>query len=460
MGKKSSWLSIFKRAFTSSSNEKFVDTSISIQGSENKLTREKKKWGFGKSKHSEINSFIPLHRQPSSIEEILEDAGNEQQHHRMHQVIPKKVQQSKSPARKPRIIPNYAHLAAIKIQAAYRGYRARRSYRALKGLMRLQRVMRGPSVKRQTTNTLRYMHTLVRVQLQIRDRRLQMVESRSLQLHQTPRKNEETGSNFGRWSVAHQTEAERFEEWDDSVLTKEEMEARMQRKVEAVIRRERALAYAYTHQLLKVTPRSAEAMLTDLRTGRAPWWWAWLESQLPSNFAGAAPTPPIQTPRPQTPRYNSQMPRPQTPRSAAPAAGGRFKAASVACRPHRRYYSRLKPEDADDASLTSCPPFAVPNYMAPTVSAQAKARGHRTFTAVPEPKKKRFSLGLSQSIGSLFTGKETTGSGGDGGGCGARSMRRQGRHRSTPSVGGMSIESIVSLPVGAVAGSGRNRSFM
>ena len=40
------------------------------------------------------------------------------------------------------------------------------------------------------------------------------------------------------------------ENWDDSVLTKEEIEARMQRKVEAVIKRERAMAYAYSHQVL------------------------------------------------------------------------------------------------------------------------------------------------------------------------------------------------------------------
>ena len=40
------------------------------------------------------------------------------------------------------------------------------------------------------------------------------------------------------------------EDWDDSVLTREEREARMQRKVEAVIKRERAMAYAYSQQVL------------------------------------------------------------------------------------------------------------------------------------------------------------------------------------------------------------------
>jgi hypothetical protein len=34
------------------------------------------------------------------------------------------------------------------------------------------------------------------------------------------------------------------------VLTKEEMEVRTRRKVEAVMKRERALAYAYSHQVI------------------------------------------------------------------------------------------------------------------------------------------------------------------------------------------------------------------
>lgn len=40
------------------------------------------------------------------------------------------------------------------------------------------------------------------------------------------------------------------DDWDDSLITKEEREARLQRKVEAVIKRERAMAYAYSHQVL------------------------------------------------------------------------------------------------------------------------------------------------------------------------------------------------------------------
>lgn len=39
------------------------------------------------------------------------------------------------------------------------------------------------------------------------------------------------------------------EEWDDSLQTKEKIEASLLHKYEAALRRERALAYSYTHQV-------------------------------------------------------------------------------------------------------------------------------------------------------------------------------------------------------------------
>jgi hypothetical protein len=37
--------------------------------------------------------------------------------------------------------------------------------------------------------------------------------------------------------------------WDDSLLSRDEADARTKRKAEAVMKRERALAYAYSHQV-------------------------------------------------------------------------------------------------------------------------------------------------------------------------------------------------------------------
>lgn len=68
-----------------------------MQGSEKKYAKEKKTWGVGRSSHGEVNSFIPLYREPSSIEKILGDAEREQHHNRIHQDPPKKVQHFRSP---------------------------------------------------------------------------------------------------------------------------------------------------------------------------------------------------------------------------------------------------------------------------------------------------------------------------------------------------------------------------
>lgn len=39
------------------------------------------------------------------------------------------------------------------------------------------------------------------------------------------------------------------EEWDDSIQSKEQVEANLLSKYEATMRRERAMAYSFTHQV-------------------------------------------------------------------------------------------------------------------------------------------------------------------------------------------------------------------
>lgn len=75
---------------------------------------------------------------------------------------------------------------------------ARRSFRALKGLVRLQGVVRGQNVKRQTSNAMKYMQLLVRVQSQIQTRRIQMLENQARRQAQT----KEFESNFGKWNLS------------------------------------------------------------------------------------------------------------------------------------------------------------------------------------------------------------------------------------------------------------------
>ena len=76
---------------------------------------------------------------------------------------------------------------------------ARRSFRALKGLVRLQGVVRGQNAKRQTTNAMKYMQLLVRVQSQIQSRRIQMLENQARQQAQF-KNDKEAESIFGKWT--------------------------------------------------------------------------------------------------------------------------------------------------------------------------------------------------------------------------------------------------------------------
>ncbi|XWS22149.1 hypothetical protein CRYUN_Cryun29cG0010200 [Craigia yunnanensis] len=518
MGKKGSWFSAIKRVFIPHSKEKLNNESDKKSG------KEKKKKGLGKLRHGETNSFIPLFRKPSSIEKILGEAERE---HNLIFRSPTPPEQPRTPpfvphrAASPRVpsqriaLPRAAsprtasppqaaspraaspraapprilrprpeptlrnhHALATKIQAAYRGYMARRSFRALKGLVRLQGVVRGQNVNRQTMNAMKYMQLLVRVQSQIQSRRIQMLENQAR--HQTQFKNDkEVESTLGKWTFSQTSEAGN-EDWDDSVLTKEEIEARMERKVEAVIKRERAMAYAYSHQLWKTTPKSAHTGVLDIRSGGFPWWWNWLERQLPPVNAPESQgmksfqlTPPRPTselkpsPRPQSSSKQHQFtfdnmdtPTPKSTRSTIlPATrpmrtppSSRIPQASIS---GLSKYSRPRASGADspfdlplkdDDSLTSCPPFSVPNYLTPTVSAKAKLRANSNpkerFMGTPgSESKRRLSFPLTQGIGSFKWSKGSLYSGKD-----SSSQRGLDKHQSLQSIGNLSVNSTVSMP--------------
>ncbi|XP_077245816.1 protein IQ-DOMAIN 31-like [Tasmannia lanceolata] len=62
--------------------------------------------------------------------------------------------------------------AAIKAQAAFRGYLARRAFRALRGIIRLQALVRGHLVRRQAVATLRCFQRIVKLQALFRARRV------------------------------------------------------------------------------------------------------------------------------------------------------------------------------------------------------------------------------------------------------------------------------------------------
>ncbi|KAL7128034.1 hypothetical protein ABFS83_14G289400 [Erythranthe nasuta] len=539
MGKKGSWFSAIKRVFTHSSKDKPTDVS-------DKKSSKGKKKGKGILSHGENKSFIPLFREPSSIEKILGEADHlliraqtSSDEPKTPPILPGRPISPRVPSRRisspkaaspvissprvvsPRVVsppkavspkaapprksftagassssappkvtqsrkeisyvqrvepslPNQ-HRSATMIQAAYRGYLARRSFRALKGLVRLQGVVRGQNVKRQTMSAMKQMQLLVRVQTQIQSRRIQMLEN---QTYNKNNNNNQVESTLSKWTLNQLSEAGQNEDWDDSSLTKEEVEARMRKKVEAVIKRERAMAYAYSNQLWKATPKPGQTPL-DVRSNGFPWWWNWLERQLPqtstSQTTQAPKTNVTSTPQrpvsahkrsPLSSNYkpnnfafeNQESLTPQSARSAAtPFRAKQFQTPTRNTPPttNSNKYSRPRLSSAydaplkDDDSLMSCPPFSVPNYMAPTVSAKAKTRANsnpkeRIFLPPGTPgstadSKRRFSFPLTPNIGSFKWNK-------GGAHKDSASQMAVDKHESPRSIGGFSMGSAVSMP--------------
>ncbi|KAJ4772749.1 Protein IQ-DOMAIN 1 [Rhynchospora pubera] len=294
-------------------------------------------------------------------------------------------------------------IAAIKIQTAFRGYMARRALRALRGLVRLKSLIDGNSVKRQAASTLRCMQTLARVQSQIRTRRLRMTEENQALQRQLLLKKELESLRMG-------------EEWDDSTQSKEQIEASIVSKQEATIRRERAMAYAFSHQW-KNNSRTANPMFID--PSNPQWGWSWLERWMaakpwenrgtdkdqkdtnsvksgatatvaPISVLGEGEITKSYARREITNNSSPNKPSPTTPKPLRPSPiknkpgtpkNGRSPGTqdddvksvmSVRSELPRRHSLAGSVVVRDDESLPGSP--TVPSYMAPTQSARAKSR--------------------------------------------------------------------------------------
>ncbi|KAF3321912.1 protein IQ-DOMAIN 1-like protein [Carex littledalei] len=154
-------------------------------------------------------------------------------------------------------------IAAIRIQTAFRGFLAKRALRALRGLVRLKALVDGNTVKRQTEKTIHSIQHQTRIQFEIDARRRQMVEE-----NQTIQKQLQLKAKEEKLKTA--------EDWNQSVQTKEQIDASIQSRQEAAIKRERALAYAFTHQWRNTS--SNWVMKPTFTDPTNPHWgWSWVE---------------------------------------------------------------------------------------------------------------------------------------------------------------------------------------
>ncbi|KAK3003096.1 hypothetical protein RJ639_019431 [Escallonia herrerae] len=422
MGKKGSWLSAVRKALSPEPKEKKDQNSH----------KAKKRW-FGKHKSLDANFApteaalaIPAPPSPSVEEVKLTEAENEQSKHAYSvafataMAAEAAVAAAQAAAEVVRLTTTARYsgkskeeIAAIKIQTAFRRYLARRALRALRGLVRLKSLIQGQSVKRQATTTLRCMQTLARVQSQIRTRRLRMSEENQALQRQLQQKRDKE---------FEKVRASMGEDWDDSVRSKEQVEANLQSKQEAAIRRERALAYAYSHQQSWRNP-SKSANQTFMDPTNPHWGWSWLERWMAArpwesksttdrdlnsdhvSVTSAASraisvgeigraysrrdlnndnkhSPAAQKSRP------SSRQSPSTPPSKAPSVTGKMRppspkvsgsnadddSRSMLSFQSERYrrHSIASSSVRDDESLASSP--AVPSYMASTESTKARSR--------------------------------------------------------------------------------------
>ncbi|KAJ6392833.1 hypothetical protein OIU77_022336 [Salix suchowensis] len=157
-------------------------------------------------------------------------------------------------------------LAAIKIQATFRGYLARKALRALKGIVKLQAIIRGRNVRRQAMTTLKCLQSIVNIQSKVCAKRILKVE--------------------GGWTCSENTQLENSSDkiikmdmnserrWDGSLLTKEEANASSLSKKEAAMKRERIREYWFNRR------NSAESERRK-PSGRWRYWLdQWVDTQL------------------------------------------------------------------------------------------------------------------------------------------------------------------------------------
>ncbi|XP_044501835.1 protein IQ-DOMAIN 10-like [Mangifera indica] len=154
--------------------------------------------------------------------------------------------------------------AASRIQKAFRAYRARKSIRRIRGTGRFNRLIQDQTVQKQASNALSCIHSWCNIQAQIRNRRLCMVMEGRL-------RQKKLENQLKLEAKLHELEVE----WHNGSETMEEILSRIQQREEAAVKRERALAYAFSHQWRANSTQYLGH--TYFSICKENWGWSWME---------------------------------------------------------------------------------------------------------------------------------------------------------------------------------------
>lgn len=159
------------------------------------------------------------------------------------------------------IVP-FEDIAAIRIQSAFRAYMARKILRHLKGTLKLRTSTLNSSVSKQASATLRHLHAWSRIQSEIRAHRISMATEARIR-----QKNLENQMKLD--AKLHDLEVE----WDCGTKTMEESVTSIYLREAAAVKRERTMAYAFSHQWRA----NSNPVLNNNELGNAIWGWSWTE---------------------------------------------------------------------------------------------------------------------------------------------------------------------------------------
>ncbi|XP_043697591.1 protein IQ-DOMAIN 10-like, partial [Telopea speciosissima] len=143
-------------------------------------------------------------------------------------------------------------------------WQARKTLRRLKGIVRLQALTQHYPIKKQASTTMNYLHSWSRIQTQIKARRISMVTEGRI--------NQKKLENHLKLEAKlHEIEVE----WCGGSETMEEILARIYQREEAAVKRERAMAYAFSHQWRANSSQNQGQFAYEL--GKPNWGWSWKE---------------------------------------------------------------------------------------------------------------------------------------------------------------------------------------